>query len=151
MAVLALLSAAAGALAASPKKGAKFTGTAKGRVTFATSFIAKEPLSFTTSSSASQLLSFAYTDKVCGLAASPVVHVGAIKVGAGGKFSVSKRKSAPVPDALQSGRKVVTTTTISGGTFVSAKKATGTLQYQVKETGGGSCGPIRLKFSVTTP
>ena len=49
--VIVMLVVAATALAVTPKKGAKFTGTAKGKVTFETSFIGKDPLSFKTSSS----------------------------------------------------------------------------------------------------
>jgi hypothetical protein len=110
-------------------------------------------VSFTTSSTGSRLLNFTFTDKVCGLASSHVVNVGTIKVGAGGQFSVSKHKSVPVPDAIQDGGKVVTTTTISGGMFVSAKKATGTLEYSEKVTGAppSRCGPIKLKFTVSAP
>jgi hypothetical protein len=98
-------------------------------------------------------LSFTYTDNVCGLALSHVVHVGTIKLGAGGKFSVSKRKSARVPDAVKDGGTVVTTTTIGAGKFVSAKKATGTLEYTQNEKGGPAarCGPIKLKFTATAP
>jgi hypothetical protein len=155
LAILASLSVAAAALAASPTKGARFKGTAKGRLSFqpGNSFLGKDPLSFTTSSSGSQLLSFTYTDRVCGLALSHVVHVGTIKVGAGGKFSVSKRKSARVPDAVKDGGTVVTTTTIRAGKFVSAKKATGTLEYTQNEKGGPAsrCGPIKLKFTATAP
>jgi hypothetical protein len=122
-------------------------------LTFAVTFTAKDPVSFTTSSTGSQLLNFVYTDNVCGLAASHVVHVGTITVSPAGKFSVSKRKSAPVPDVTHDGGKTVTTTTIGGGMFVSAKKATGTLEYSEKVTGAAPvhCKPIKLKFTVTTP
>jgi hypothetical protein len=48
-ALLVSLSSAAVALAASPMKGAKFTGAATGQVQLATSFAVKDPLSFASS------------------------------------------------------------------------------------------------------
>lgn len=147
--LLASLALAATALAVTPKKGAKFKGTATGTVEFATSFTAKDPLSFTVSSSSKKLTSVAYTDSVCDLAASKLIEVGTVKV-TGGRFSVSKLKSAPEGDTTKDGGTVVTTTSISGR-FTSAKKATGTLEYSQKQSGSStaSCGPIKLKFSLS--
>jgi hypothetical protein len=139
-----LLSVTAAAFAASPDKGAKFTGTASGRVTFATSFIAKDPLSYAVSANGHKVLNFKYTDKVCDFSSGPV-KVGAINVAADGKFSVSKRKSPP--ETGPTGSKARTTTTITGK-FLTAKKARGTLDYTQKAT-NGRCGPIKLKFTAT--
>jgi hypothetical protein len=150
LALLGSLSLTAGALAATPKKGSKFKGTASGTIKFATSFTAKDPLSFTVSGNSKKLTSVAYTDSVCGLAASKLVKLGSIQVNAAGKFSASKVKSAALPDSLEDGGTVVTTTTISGK-FTSAKKATGTLEYAQKQSGSAtaSCGPIKLKFTLS--
>ena len=150
MALTASLSLAATALASNPEKSAKFKGMASGKVEFATSFTAKDPFAFMVSSNSKKLVSVAYTDSVCDLASSKVVKVGTIKVASGGKFSVSKLKSAPESDSLEDGATVVTTTSISGK-FTSAKKATGTLEYSQKQSGSSSasCGPIKLKFSLS--
>ena len=149
LALLSSLSLAATALAATPQKHAKFKGTASGTVKFATSFTAKDPLSFTVTGNSKQLSSVSYTDSVCDLGASKVVKLGTLKV-IGGKFSVSKLKSAPEGDALEDGGTIVTMTTISGK-FTSAKKATGTLEYSQNASGSSSasCGPIKLKFSLS--
>jgi hypothetical protein len=154
VAVIALLAslsfAAATALAASPKKGAHFTGTATGQVKFATSFAAKDPLSFAILSNGKQLSGFAYTDNACGLGASKLIELGTIELGAGGRFSLSKKKSAPEKDATEDGGTVVTTSTLSGR-FVSAAKATGTLEYTQTQSGASTahCGPIKLKFTAS--
>ena len=150
IALLASLSFAAAALAASPKKGAHFTGTATGQVKFATSFAAKDPLSFATSSNGKQLSGFAYTDNACGLGASKHIALGTIELGVGGKFSLSKKKSAPEKDATEDGGTVVTTSTLSGR-FVSAGKATGTLEYTQTQSGASTahCGPIKLQFTAS--
>jgi hypothetical protein len=149
-ALLVSLSSAAVALAASPMKGAKFTGAATGQVQLATSFAVKDPLSFATSSDGKQLSGFSYIDNVCDLAASKLVKPGTIKVGAGGKFALSKKKSAPEKDSLEDGGTVVTTSTLSGK-FVSAGKATGTLEYTQAQSGSATahCGPIKLKFAAS--
>jgi hypothetical protein len=139
-----LLSVTAAAFAASPDKGAQFKGTASGRVTFATSFTAKDPLSYAVSTNGKKLLNLKYTDKVCGFSSVPV-KVGTISVSADGKFSVSKRKSAREPEPTSGTAR--TTTTITGK-FLTAKKAKGTLDYSQKGT-NGRCGPIKLKFTAT--
>jgi hypothetical protein len=139
-----LLSVAAAAFAARPDKGAKFKGTASGRVTFATSFIGKDPLSYTVSANGKKLLNLKYTDRVCDFSSVPV-KVGTISVTAAGKFSVSKRKSPPEPEPTSGTAR--TTTTITGR-FLTARKAKGTLDYTQKAT-NGRCGPIRLKFTTT--
>jgi hypothetical protein len=138
------------AFASNPAKSSKFKGTASGSVTFATTFTAKDPLTFKTSRSGMEVLSFAYTDTVCDLAASDHVAVGTIKI-SGGKFSLSGHKSAPVADSLQDGGTVVTTTSVKG-TFVSPKSVSGTLEYRQKQSGapGASCGPIKLSFRAAT-
>lgn len=140
------------ALAARPAGSAKFKGSATGSVTFATTFKATDPLGFTASSNGQELLSFSYTDNVCDLASSKDVSVGTVKVAANGTFSVAALKSAPESDAVADGKKVVTTTTISGK-FVSPTKATGTLSYTQKEnnTPASHCGPITLNFSASAP
>ncbi len=139
-----LLSVTAAAFAASPDKGAKFKGTASGRVTFATSFIGKDPLTFTVSSNGKKLLNLKYTETICGFSSVPV-KVGTISVAANGKFSVSKRKSPS--ETGPTGAKARTTTTITGK-FLTSKKAKGTLDYTQKAT-NGHCGPIKLKFTAT--
>jgi hypothetical protein len=147
LSLLVALSLTASALAVGPSKGAAFKGTASGEVTFATSFLAKDPLSFTTSGNGKELSGFTYTDNVCDLAFSKIVKLGTVKV-ANGKFA-SSQKSAPEKDTLEDGGEVVTTTKLSGS-FIAAKKAKGTLEYTQKKSGGGStgsCGPIKLAFT----
>ena len=143
-----MLVVAAAALAVTPKKGAKFTGTAKGTVTFATSFTAKDPLSFKTSSSGKALSDFTFKDTICDFAKVSQARSGTIKV-SGGKFSVSKLKTKSVPDSTDSG-KAYWIVTVSGK-FTSPTKATGKLTYTEKGTPvGSSCGPFTLSFTATS-
>lgn len=148
-ALLASLSVAGGALAATPTSGG-FKGSATGSVTFATTFKATDPLSFTVASAGKELVSFSYSDTVCDLASSKLIQVSLVKVAADGSFSVAALKSAPEGDALEDGHKVVTTTTLSGK-FVSPSEATGTLAYTQKENNSPSshCGPIKLAFTAS--
>lgn len=152
LALLTSLIAPAGAFAANPAKNARFKGTASGTVQFAASFTAKDPLSFKIASGGKDLLSFAYTDNVCGLASSKLVSLPTIKLSPSGTFSLSKRKSAPEPDSLKDGGTILTTTTLSGR-FTSAKRATGTLEYTQQGSGApaSKCGPIKLKFTASAP
>jgi hypothetical protein len=154
IAVVGVLALGATALAVAPAKSHTFKGTASGRVTFATTFTAKDALHFMTSRNGEELTSFTYTDTVCALASTEVMKVGSIKVVSNGKFSIAKHKAPALSDKLKDGGKVVTTTTITGK-FVSARKATGTLDYTQAETLNGKptshCGPITLSFTASTP
>ena len=149
VAAFALATVTSTALAATPKGGARFSGTASGKVTFATTFPVSDPLTFTVSSKGTTLQGLTYSDNACGLATTKVVKVGTVKLGTGGSFSASSVASAPLPDATKDGKKVVTTTSIKGS-FVSATKVTGTLDYTQTEPGTPTrCGPIKLKFTAT--
>src|ERR1700722_4412536 len=101
--VTLMLVIAAPALAVTPKKGAKFSGTAKGTVMFATSFTAKDPLSFKTSSNGKAIDGFTFKDTVCVFAKSGRAPVGKIKV-SGGKFSVSNLKTKQVAPSTGGGK-----------------------------------------------
>jgi len=142
-----MLVVAATALAVTPKKGAKFTGTAKGTVMFATSFTAKDPLSFKTSSSGKALDGFTFKDTVCDFATSGQAPVGTIKV-SGGKFSVSNLKTKQVGTSTSGKAYWIVTV---NGKFTSPTKASGKLTYTQKgiKPAGSSCGPIKLSFTAT--
>jgi hypothetical protein len=144
-----MLVVAATALAVTPKKGAKFSGTAKGTVTLATSFTAKDPLSFKISSNGKALDGFTFKDTICDFAKSGQAPVGTIKV-SGGKFSVSNLKTKQVAPSLGGGGKAYWIVTVSGK-FTSPTKASGKLTYTEKGTkpAGSSCGPIKLSFTAT--
>lgn len=146
--VVLMLVVAATALAVTPKKGAKFSGTAKGTVTFATSFTAKDPLSFKTSSNGKAIDDFTFKDTICDFAKVSQAAVGTIKV-SNGKFSVSKLKTKSVANSTDSG-KAYWIVTVSGK-FTSPTTATGKLTYTEKGTPvGSSCGPIKLSFTATS-
>jgi hypothetical protein len=146
--VILMLVVAATALAVTPKTGAKFSGTAKGKVTFATSFTAKDPLSFKTSSNGKAIDGFTFKDTVCDFAKSGQAPVGTIKV-SGGKFSASNLKTKQVATSTGGGKAYWIVTV--NGKFTSPTKASGKLTYTQKGTkpAGSSCGPIKLSFTAT--
>jgi hypothetical protein len=143
-ALLLLIVMAATALAVVPKKGAKFKGTASGKVTFTNTFTAKDPLSFKVSSSGSALTGFTFKDSVCDLALSPNASVGTIKV-SGGKFSVSNVHTKKVATLSGGSTRAYWIVSVKGK-FTSATEASGTLTYTQKAT-HGSCGPFKFAFT----
>jgi hypothetical protein len=138
----------ASALAVTPKKSTKFKGTAKGTVTFATTFTGKDPLSFKTSSNAKALDGFTFKDTVCDFSANEQAQVGTVKVN-GAKFSLSNHKTKSGPDSTKDSHTAYWVVSVSGK-FTSATKATGSLTYTQKENGTAShCGPIKMSFTAT--
>jgi hypothetical protein len=136
------------ALAVSPKGATKFTGTAKGKVTFATTFTGKDPLSFKTSSSGKAIDGFTFKDTVCDFSKTGMAQVATIKV-SDGKFSITNAKTKAAPDSTADGHKAYWLVTVSGK-FTSATKASGKLTYTAKVAGTkSSCGPIKMTFTAT--
>jgi len=145
VALLLLAVMAATALAVAPKKGAKFKGTASGKVTFTNTFTAKDPLSFKIASSGKEITGFTFKDTVCDFAKSPNAPVGTIKI-KGGKFSLSNARTKQVATLTDSG-KAYWVLTVKGN-FVSATEAGGTLTYTEHETTpASSCGPFKFAFT----
>ncbi|MGA2013699.1 MAG: hypothetical protein ABSH51_24635 [Solirubrobacteraceae bacterium] len=136
------------ALASNPVRSSSFRGTATGPVAAARAFIAKVPVTFTTSSNGKRLR-FVYTDTVCRLAHSNTQAVGTITI-SGGKFSLRGHQSLAAAKSSKHGAKVLTTTSVAG-TFVSPRKVKGTLAFKQVETKApkASCGTIDLSFTAT--
>lgn len=165
LAVLIIVAVAATALAASPKKGAKFKGTLSysGTEIKIGKFVA--PLSFKVSSSGTQVLSFKYGDLGCfgygGIGTKNpfkfpgvIKRFGAISVTASGRFSAGATKSTYKASGGTGKSKYsdsTTTTSSLTGRFTSAKKATGTVTFSQSDIYNGhkpsTCGPVTLTFS----
>jgi hypothetical protein len=164
LAALIIVVAAAVALAASPKKGAKFKGTlstSAGPVKYGKY---SDPVTFKVSSSGTKLLSFRWGTLGCFGSGGPVTsnpylgkyglhHFGAVSVSAGGSFSVPASKSTyKVSGGSGKSKYTVITTTTSSltGQFASPKRATGTITFSQKEVDNGkssNCGPAILTFT----
>jgi hypothetical protein len=145
---LMLVVMVATALAVSPKGGAKFTGTAKGKITFATTFTAKDPLSFKTSRSGKAIGAFTFKDTVCDFSKTGMAEVATVKV-SDGKFSITNAKTKLGPELTGGGHSAYWLVTVSGK-FTSATKASGKLTYTAKVAGTkSSCGPIKMTFTAT--
>jgi hypothetical protein len=149
---IALLAAAATAIAAHPKKGARFAGSIAG--TGINGF--KPPVTFTVSSSATTLTRFTFSTLGCFGSGgfrpgvdyytqpSALIKVGTVKVSKSGHFSLA---GAVVS---YSGFGVTTTTTTSvSGSFTTPRTAIGTVSFTQKLSGKdtGSCGPAKLQFT----
>lgn len=165
MAVLIMVAVAATALAASPKKGAKFKGTLAYSGTQVKVGKFSAPVSFKVSSSGKKVLGFKYGDLGCfgygGLGTKnpftlPGVtkHFGAIAVSSSGRFSASATKSTHKSSGGTGKNKYndsVTTTSSLTGRFTGAKKATGTITFSQTDIYNGhkpaTCGPVTLTFS----
>ncbi|HEY6395838.1 MAG TPA: hypothetical protein VIX82_00140 [Solirubrobacteraceae bacterium] len=144
------------ALAAHPKKGKKYSG-----VTSAPALRGfKPPVQFKVSSSGKSILGFKWAGGGClgGIDAGPGnpwkdkklnYAVGTISVAADGSFSVMNVKSS---HKFSGGQKTVTTSSVTGS-FSTSTKASGSITFKQKSSGGGStpgsCGPKKVKFTAT--
>ncbi len=151
-AVLAVaLVLAAAALAAKPKKHARFAGTTN--ATPEEGFHA--PVKFTVSSDGKSLSGFTFGSFGCFGAggfrpgvnpytAHSLIDAGKLKLGANGKFSDNASASYTV-----SGQTTTTKMTISGK-FSTPKRVAGTIVLSQVVKGGGAnskCGPAKLSFT----
>ncbi len=132
----ALLGLSAVSLAASPAKGARFSGN--------TNESPSEPVSFVVSSSATALKSFQF--KTLGCLASPgqtafAVKVGTLKLSRSGGFSVTGAKAVNT-HRPKANLTIVTTITVTvSGTFTSRTAASGTIRYSQRVSTNGAPGP----------
>jgi hypothetical protein len=165
LAALIVLAVTAVALAASPKKGAKFKGTLSSSVGPLTYGKYSDPVSFKVSSSGAKVLSFKWGTLGCFGSGGPVTsnpylskyalkHFGAISISAGGSFSAPATKSTyKVSGGSGSSKYTSTTTTTSSltGRFTSPKKASGTIIFSQTSVYNGNkptaCGPSTLTFT----
>jgi hypothetical protein len=151
----AMLGAAVSALAATPKRGAHFTGRTSANPV--NGFHA--PVTFAVSGKGTTLQAFTYSTFGCFGAGGfrpgidyytqpgSLIKVGAIKVSRSGRFSVS---GAVWSDSV-AGQKTTTTSAVTGR-FTSAKAASGTITFSQKLTGEytSSCGPGTIHFTATS-
>jgi hypothetical protein len=164
LAALIVLAVAAVALAASPKKGAKFKGTLSNSAGPLKYGKYSDPMSFKVSSSGTKLLSFKWGTLGCFGSGGPVTsnpylskyaahHFGAISVSASGSFSAPATKSTYKVSGGSGKSKytsITTTTSSLTGQFTSSKRASGTITFSQKDVYNGrssSCGPATLTFT----
>lgn len=164
LAALIVLAVAAVALAASPKKGARFKGTLSSSAGPLKYGKYSDPMSFKVSSSGIQILGFKWGTLGCFGSGGPVKsnpytskyathHFGTISVSSGGSFSAPATKSSYKLSGGSGKSKFtsITTTTASlTGLFTSSKKAAGTIVFRQKDVYNGkssSCGPSTLNFT----
>jgi hypothetical protein len=149
---IAVLMTAAVAIAAHPKRGAHFAGTASGPPIngFA------PPVTFTVSPSGKTLTRFAYSTIGCFGAggfrpgidyyAQPgaIIKVGTVKVSGSGHFSATGAVSAYTSHGV-----TTTTTTKVTGSFTSSKAASGVVTFSQRLSGSytSSCGPATRLFT----
>lgn len=164
--MLMILAVAATALAAHPKKGAKFKGTLldvrSGTITQPVKWGKfRAPVSFKVSSSATDLLDFKYGYTGCfGFGGVPITtdvythygsikRVGTIRVSASGSFKVAGSKSIHKTSGHGFSSTVTTTTSVTGK-FTSSRKASGTISFTQRDVYNGKaskCGPVSVTFS----
>ena len=144
---------AAAALAAKPKRGARFSGhTASQPVV---GFLA--PVNFTVAQDGASLKGFSFGSFGCEGAGgfrpgvnpytgSSILRVGKVNVTASGRFFRTGAKSS----YRIAGTLAVTTISVSGR-FTKAKAATGTITFAQKYSGSfnSSCGPAKIGFSAS--
>ncbi|MDQ6778608.1 MAG: hypothetical protein M3071_20825 [Actinomycetota bacterium] len=143
------------ALAAAPKKGAKFKGTLAYHGTPLAFGKFHAPLSFKVSSSGTQVLAFKYGSLGCFGAGgfgtkNPYTLPGAVKSFAPMSVSASGSFSAPATKSTYKSASVIVTTSSLAGRFTSPKLASGTITFSQKLTFKGkpsTCGPVTLSFS----
>jgi hypothetical protein len=148
----AVLTSAAAAMAAHPKKGSHFTGvTSESPVN---GF--KAPVTFVVSGNGKTLTQFAYSTFGCFGAGgfqpgidyytqpSAIIKVGKVTVSGSGHLS-----EAGAAFVHSSFGVTTTTTTKVSGSFTSAKAANGTITFTQKDTGKftSSCGPGTISFT----
>lgn len=149
---VAVLTSAAAAIAAHPKKGSHFAGTTSASAV--NGF--KAPVTFAISSTGKTLTKFAYSTFGCFGAGGfrpgidyytqpgAIINVGKVTVSRSGHFSVTGAVS------VYSSHGVTTTTTTKvSGSFTSSRAAHGTIAFTQKDTGtfNSSCGPGTLSFT----
>jgi hypothetical protein len=170
LAALMIAAVAATALAASPKKGAKFkgtlidfkTGTDTGPIKYGKF---RAPVSFKVSSSGTQILGFNYGYSGCFGAGGfgnrnpytfrgEIKRFGSIAVSATGSFSAPATKSIDKASGGTGKAKFtskVTTTSSLTGKFSSPTKASGSIVFTQQDIYNGgkptTCGPVTLTFS----
>jgi len=150
---VALLASAASALAAHPKKGARFTGIVIGPEI--NGF--KPPVKFKVSANGRTLTGFTYSTLGCFSAGgfrpgidyytepSALIEVGALKVSRSGSFS----KKGIVSVHKGPGGSTTTTSTISGS-FTSPTAVTGTITFAQKlSPGGAACNTSSYPIEFT--
>jgi hypothetical protein len=141
------------ALAARPKKGARFSGfvaVTQGINGF------KPPVKFTVSANGKSLTGFQYSTLGCFGAGGfrpgvdyytqpdAIIKVGTVKVSGAGAFSTSGAVFTRSAHGI-----TVKTTAAVRGTFTSPTEASGTITYSQKDTGQfkSQCGPATLDFT----
>ena len=132
----AVLAMSSLALAASPKKGAHFSGKLSEKKPGAVSFVV--------SNSGTALNNFRFTTLGC--LASPTavalpVKIGTIKLSKVGSFSVSGAKSVTTKHPKSTLTLKVTFTVKVSGKFTSKTAASGTITYSTSFTANGVPGP----------
>jgi hypothetical protein len=150
LASAALLSGAASAIAAHPKKRAHFSGSFA--FTGVNGF--KAPVAFTVSKDGKTLTGFVYSTLGCfgsggfqkgvNYYTKPgaIVKVGTVKVSSSGHFSAS----GVVSRYAAFGYATTTTTTLSGS-FSKSNAASGTVSFSQKlAPGGATCNATRIAF-----
>lgn len=165
LAALIILAVAAVALAASPKKGAKFKGTLSSSAGPLKYGKYSDPVTFKVSSSGTKLLSFTWGTLGCFGSGGPVTsnpylskyasqHFGAISVSASGSFSAPAKKSTYKVSGGSGSSKytsITTTTSSLTGRFTRPKVASGTITFSQSAVYNGhkptTCGPSVLTFT----
>jgi hypothetical protein len=174
LAVLVVLAiGVATALAAAPKKGAKFKGTLVDLLYNGTSSPIKigkfrAPVSFKVSSTGTQVMAFTYSDGGCFGGGGFGNHnpytfpgdakrFGALTVSAAGAFSASGSKSTHKSSGGTGRNKftsIVITTSSLAGRFATPKKATGSITFSQSDVYNGhkptTCGPVTATFTAKT-
>jgi len=171
--VLVIAVVAATALAAAPKKGAKFKGTLgdvifNGTSTPIQSGKFRAPVSFKVSSAGTQVLGFKYSVGGCFGSGGFGNHnpytfpgeaktFGPLSVSATGAFTAPATKSTFKSHGGTGKNKftsVVVTTSSLTGSFTTPKRASGTITYKQTDVYNGnkptSCGPVAVTFSAKT-
>jgi hypothetical protein len=153
-----VLAAAATALAAHPKSGARFSGTTSAKVNGYGG-----PVGFTVSSDGKKLTAFSYATFGCfgaggfskgnpyKQAPGATQRLGTLPVSSKGAFSVTGVKTTYTN---KQGYKTVTTSSVAGS-FETAKRASGTitisqkLSRNGKAVNGNGCGPVSISFTAS--
>jgi len=154
---VALLTAAAVAIAAHPKKGAHFAGTSSEPVIMGF----KAPVTFAVSSNGKTATNFRYSTLGCFGAggfppgvnpytqANAVIKIGAVTISTSGRFA----RTGAVSVYHSTFGITTTTTTKLSGTFTGPKASHGKITFSQKDTGRytGTCGPATISFTAKAP
>ncbi|HWF74258.1 MAG TPA: hypothetical protein VG186_12990 [Solirubrobacteraceae bacterium] len=155
LAVLIAVAVAATALANTPKKGARFTGTLTDQGIRVVEGKYHAMVSFTVSSSGTKLTAFKYQDLGCFGAGgfgnrNPYTFPGSTKSFKPIPVSASGAFTSPATKDTHKSVSVIVTTSGVTGTFPSPKHAIGEIAFSQTLTYKGktqSCGPVTLTFS----